>query len=141
MDQFITFASHNTILVVAIILVSLMLIHSLVGEKLRGYSSVSPSESTQMINRDDALILDVRESNEYSQGHIINSLHIPLSGLKTRMKDLEKHKAKKVIVACRSGHRSSQACANLKKEGFEQVFNLRGGVMAWESANLPLIKK
>ena len=141
MDQFITFASHNTILVVAIILVSLMLIHSLVGEKLRGYSSVSPSESTQMINRDDALILDVRESNEYSEGHIINSVHIPLSSLKTRMKDLEKYKAKKVIVACRSGHRSSQACANLKKEGFEQVFNLSGGVMAWESANLPLIKK
>jgi len=141
MDQLITFASHNTILVVAIVLVSLMLIHSLVGEKLRGYSSVSPTESTQMINHDDALILDVRESNEYSEGHIINSLHIPLSGLKNRMKDLDKHKTKKVIVACRSGHRSSQACATLKKEGFEKVFNLRGGVMAWESANLPLIKK
>ena len=140
MDQLITFASHNTILVVAIVLVSLMLIHSLVGEKLRGYSSVSPTESTQMINHDDALILDVRESNEYSEGHIINSLHIPLSGLKKRINDLDKHKAKKVIVACRSGHRSSQACATLKKEGFEHVYNLRGGVMAWESANLPLIK-
>lgn len=141
MDQLITFASHNTILVVAIVLVSLMLIHSLVGEKLRGYSSISPAESTQMINRDDALILDVRESNEYSEGHIINSLHIPLSALKTRMSDLEKHKAKKVIIACRSGHRSSQACATLRKAGFEQVFNLSGGVMAWESASLPLIKK
>ena len=140
MDQLITFASHNTILVVAIVLVSLMLIHSLVGEKLRGYSSVSPTESTQMINHDDALILDVRESNEYSEGHIINSLHIPLSGLKKRINDLDKHKTKKVIVACRSGHRSSQACATLKKEGFEHVFNLRGGVMVWESANLPLIK-
>lgn len=141
MNQLIAFASHNTILVIAIVIVSLMLIHSLVGERLRGYSSVSPSESTQMINRDDALMLDVRESNEYSEGHIINSLHIPLSGLKTRMKELEKYKSKKVIVACRSGHRSSQACNNLKKEGFEQVFNLSGGVMAWESANLPLIKK
>lgn len=141
MDQLITFASHNTILVVAIVLVSLMLIHSLVGEKLRGYSSVSPAESTQMINRDNALMLDVRESNEHSEGHIINSLHIPLSGLKTRMKDLEKYKTGKVIVACRSGHRSSQACATLKKEGFEQVFNLSGGIMAWESANLPLVKK
>lgn len=141
MDQLITFASHNTILVVAIVLVSLMLIHSLVGEKLRGYSSVSPAESTQMINRDNALILDVRESNEHSEGHIINSLHIPLTSLKTRMKDLEKHKTGKVIVACRSGHRSSQACATLRKEGFEQVFNLSGGVMAWESANLPLVKK
>lgn len=141
MDQFITFASNNTILVVAIIIVSLMLIHSLVGEKLRGYSSISPSESTQMINRDDALILDVRENNEFSEGHIINALHIPLSSLKTRMSELEKHKTKKIIIACRSGHRSSQACANLKKEGFAEVFNLSGGVMAWENANLPLIKK
>lgn len=141
MDQLITFTSNNTILVVAIIIVSLMLIHSLVGEKLRGYSSVSPAESTQMINHDDALILDVRENNEYSTGHIINSVHIPLSSLKTRMNDIEKYKTKKVIVACRSGHRSSQACTNLKKEGFEQVFNLGGGVMAWESANLPLVKK
>ncbi len=140
MDQLIIFTSNNTILVIAIIIVSLMLIHSLVGEKLRGYSSVSPAQSTQMINHDDALLLDVRESNEYTTGHIINSLHIPLSSLKTRMAELEKHKSNKVIVACRSGHRSSQACANLKKEGFEQVFNLRGGVMAWESANLPLVK-
>ena len=141
MDQLITFTSNNTILVVAIILVSLMLIHSLVGERLRGYSSVSPTESTQMINRDDALIIDVRESNEYCTGHIINSVHIPLSSLKGRLKELEKHKTQKIILACRSGNRSSQACATLKKEGFEQVFNLSGGVMAWESANLPLIKK
>lgn len=141
MDQLITFTSNNTILVVAIIFVSLMLIHSFIGEKLRGYNSVSPAQSTQMINRENALILDVRENNEYGEGHIINSLHIPLSNLKTRLSDLEKHKAQKVIVACRSGHRSSQACANLKKEGFEQVFNLSGGVMAWENANLPLVKK
>lgn len=141
MDQLITFTSNNMILVVAIVLVSLMLIHSLVGESLRGYSSISPTESTQMINRDDALIVDVRESNEYSTGHIINSVHIPLSSLKSRVKELEKHKTQKIILACRSGHRSSQACATLKKEGFEQVFNLSGGVMAWESANLPLIKK
>lgn len=141
MDQLITFASHNTILVVAIILVSLMLIHSLVGEKLRGYSSITPAESTRMINQDDAVVIDVRESNEYSEGHIINSLHIPLVSLKTRLKDIEKYKAKKVIIACRSGNRSSSACATLKKEGFENVFNLGGGVMAWESANLPLVKK
>ena len=141
MDQLITFTSNNTILVVAIVIVSLMLIYSLVGEKLRGYSSVSPSQSTQMINHDDAVIIDVRENNEYSSGHIINSIHIPLSSLKTRLDSIEKHKSQKIIVACRSGHRSSQACATLKKAGFEQVFNLSGGVMAWESASLPLIKK
>lgn len=141
MDQLITFTSNNTILVIAIVLVSLMLIHSLVGEKLRGYSSISPAQSTQMINRENAVILDVRENNEYSDGHIINSIHIPLSNLKTRMTELEKYKTQKVIILCRSGNRSSQACAKLKKAGFEQVFNLSGGVMAWENASLPLIKK
>lgn len=94
-----------------------------------------------MINHDDAVVIDVREVNEYSDGHIINSLHIPLSNLNTRISELKKHKANKVIVACRSGHRSANACANLRKAGFEQVFNLSGGVMAWEKANLPLIKK
>lgn len=141
MDQLITFTSNNTILVAAIVIVTLMLMYSLVGEKLRGYSSVTPAVSTQMINHDDAVVIDVRESNEYSEGHIINSIHIPLSSLKTRLNNIEKHKSQKVIIACRSGHRSSQACATLKKEGFEQVFNLSGGVMAWESAGLPLIKK
>lgn len=141
MDKLIIFTSNNTMLVIAIIIVSLMLINNLLGERLRGYSSISPTQSTQLINRENALILDVRENNEYSEGHIINSLHIPLSNIKTRMNELEKYKSQNVIVACRSGNRSSHACATLKKEGFEQVFNLSGGVMAWKSANLPLIKK
>ena len=141
MDQLFTFTSNHPILVVAIIVVSLMLIHSFFGEKLRGYSSVTPAQSTQMINRENAVIIDVRENNEYTGGHIVNSVHIPLSNLKTRIEELNKYKNQKVIVACRSGHRSSQACANLKKEGFVEVFNLSGGVMAWENASLPLIKK
>ena len=141
MDQLISFISNNVILVATIIIVLFMLMNNLFGEKLRGYSSVTPSQSTQLINHDDAMIIDVREVNEYSDGHIINSVHIPLSSLKTRMSEIEKHKANKVIVACRSGHRSANACANLKKAGFEHVFNLSGGVMAWQNANLPLIKK
>lgn len=141
MDQLITFTSNNTILVISIIIVSLMLIHSFLGEKLRGYNSVTPVQSTQMINRENAIVIDVREINEYSDGHIIDSVHIPLSNLNTRMTELDKHKSQKVIVACRSGHRSSNACAKLKKNGFEEVYNLSGGVMAWQNANLPLIKK
>jgi rhodanese-related sulfurtransferase len=141
MDQLITFTSNNTILVIAIIIVAFMLLNNLFAEKLRGYTSITPIESTQMINHDDALVLDVREMKEYGEGHILNSVHIPLSNLKNRLSEIDKHKPKKIIVACRSGHRSSHACASLKKNGFEQVYNLRGGVMAWQNANLPLIKK
>ncbi len=141
MDQLIAFISHNTLLVIAIVIVAAMLLNSLFAEKLRGYRSVTPSQSTLMINHDDAIVLDVRENNEYAAGHIINAIHIPLSTLNNRLNEIDKHKNKKIIVACRSGHRSSHACATLKKQGFDEVYNLSGGVMAWENAGLPLVKK
>ena len=140
MDQLLTYSTNHPFIVGGIIVVSFMLINSFFAEKLRGYSSVSPTESTLMINREDAQILDVREMNEYSGGHIVNAIHIPLSNLNSRLSELEKFKDKKVIVSCRSGHRSGNACANLKKAGFTEVFNLRGGVTAWQNANLPLVK-
>lgn len=141
MNQLILFSSNHPILVIAIIVVTLMLIYSFIGDKFRGFSSVSTTESTQLINREDAVIVDVRENNEYSKGHIVNSVHIPLASFKQRITELEKYKDKPIIVACRSGHRSAQACSDLKKAGFENIHNLSGGIMAWETANLPLTKR
>ena len=89
----------------------------------------------------NAVVLDVREDNEYLKGHIINSVHIPLSYLSNRIGELDKHKDKPIIVSCRSGQRSGQACAMLKKQGFENVYNLSGGMMAWQNDNLPVTKK
>ena len=140
MEHLLTFTTSHPFLVGGIVVVAMMLINSLFAEKLRGYSSVTPTQTTQMINHENAIILDVREMKEYSSGHIVNSVHIPLSNLKTRISELDKYKNQKIIVSCRSGNRSSQACASLKKEGFEEVFNLSGGIMAWENASLPLVK-
>ena len=140
MDHLLTFITSHPVLVGGIVVVTMMLINSLFAEKLRGYTSVTPTQTTQMMNHENAIILDVREMKEYSSGHIVNSVHIPLSNLKTRISELDKYKNQKIIVSCRSGNRSSQACASLKKEGFEEVFNLSGGIMAWENASLPLVK-
>lgn len=140
MAQYIEFATNNLILTVALLVILYMLMWSYIGPRLRGYLSATPSEATMLINREDAVVVDVRETNEFKTGHIVNSVHIPLNFLKERLSDLDKHKSKPVIVACRSGHRSGQACSLLKKSGFENVYNLRGGVMAWESASLPLQK-
>ena len=126
---------------VALLVITSMLLMSTFGERLRGYQSRSPGEATMLINREDAIVLDVRETNEFQTGHIVNSVHIPQGSLKDRLGELEKHKDKPIVVACRSGHRSGQACSVLKKSGYENVYNLSGGVMAWESANLPLQKK
>ncbi|MDZ7803426.1 rhodanese-like domain-containing protein [Thiohalophilus sp.] len=141
MDQLTTFVTNNWILVGALIVILFLLVYSYIGGSLRGYASTSPSEAVKMINREDALVLDVREDTEYQEGHIINAMHLPLSQLNDQMKKLEKHKEQPIIVACRSGQRSGQACATLKKAGFDNVYNLGGGILAWKNANLPLVNQ
>ncbi len=103
-----------------------------------GGPSVNTLEATQMINREEALMLDVREQAEYAQAHILNSRGLPLSQIEARIGDLEKFKDKPVIVVCASGNRSSAAAAILRKNGFSRVFNLSGGLAAWQQAGLPL---
>ena len=141
MDKYIQFLTDHYMLSGAWLAVAGILIYSFFSARLRGFSAIHPAMATQLINRENALILDVREDNEYREGHIVNSLHIPVGYLGDRMKELEKYKDRPIIVGCRSGQRSSQACAMLKKQGFDAVYNLNGGIMAWKNDNLPLTKK
>lgn len=106
-----------------------------------GVNSISVNEATLLINRQDALILDVRETAEWSAGHIPNSRHIALGHLEKRLSEIEKHKDKPVIVICASGNRSGTGCRLLRKAGFQQVNNLAGGIGAWGDAGLPMTKK
>jgi rhodanese-related sulfurtransferase len=140
-DLYINFVSHNWMLIIALVVILVMLFLNLFGNKLRGYEVIDPIGSVKLINHEDAVVLDVRENNEYHNGHILNSIHIPQGNLASRITELEKYKTKPIIVGCRSGNRSGHACALLKKQGFETVYNLKGGVMAWQSANLPLTRK
>ena len=116
-----------------------MLIWSFIGSKLSGIEEADTLKATRLYN-DDALILDVREDKEFSAGHIPKAKHIPLGQLASRLQELEKFKAKPVLVTCRSGQRSARACGMLKKAGFETVYNQAGGIIAWERANLPVAK-
>jgi len=100
----------------------------------------STLEATQMINRQDALVIDVREDAEYAKGHIVGARHIPLAQLEARAKELQKFKSKPVITCCETGNRSSAAIATLKKLGFENVYNLAGGYAGWQQAGLPVEK-
>jgi rhodanese-related sulfurtransferase len=105
-----------------------------------GGPSVNTLEATQLINRQDALVVDVREQTEYAQSHILNARLLPLSQLEARIGDIEKFKDKPVIVYCASGSRSSSAAAILRKSGFSNVANLSGGFAAWQQAGLPVQK-
>ena len=97
-------------------------------------------EGVQRMNRKDAVVLDVREEKEYNTGHITGAKHFPLAALDKRAGELKKFAKKPVLVVCASGARSRAACAALKKQEFEDVALLAGGMGAWQQASLPVEK-
>ncbi len=107
----------------------------------RSGNQISPAQATLMMNRDDAVVIDVRESGEWATGHIPNARHIPAGQLEKRIAELEKFKSRALIVNCHAGNRSLGACSVLHKHGFEKVFNLNGGIAAWREAGLPVTTK
>lgn len=141
MSQFFEFATNHWDLFLALAIILAMLMGNALGSRISGYTQVDAVDAVRIINHQDAVVLDVREDKEFADGHILDSLHIPLGKLAGRLDELANHKEKSIIVSCRSGHRSATACARLRKEGFTSVYNLRGGVLAWQSAGLPLQKK
>lgn len=133
------FIQNNLGLVLLVIVSGLMLVWPPIGRRLSGIREVGAMEATQLINHQNAVVLDVREDSEYYAGHIPHSMHVPLGQL-AKHQELEKIKGRPVIALCRSGMRSSHACRVLRKNGFEQVYNLAGGITAWERANMPMEK-
>jgi len=101
---------------------------------------VNTLEATQLINRSDALVIDLRTADEYAKGHILGAKNIPLADLERRRGELEKHKAKPVIMHCGNGNSSGAGVALLRKNGFASVHNLAGGYAAWQAAGLPVQK-
>ncbi len=141
MSQLFEFFGNHPILTLALVITLIMLVGSEIQRRLRSIQDVGPMEAIRLLNQQNALFIDTRTENEYKEGHILDALHIPLGDLERRADELNKYKARTLIAYCRSGHRSASAGGKLKKLGFETVYNLGGGIMAWQSANLPVTRK
>ncbi|KAA6187277.1 rhodanese-like domain-containing protein [Thiohalocapsa marina] len=136
--QLLEFLGNHWILFMALgVILGLLTYNLIVGDK----GSVDPMGATALINQKNAAIIDVRPAADFAKGHIINAVNIPMNGFKNQTAALGKYKDKPIIVNCRSGSQSQAACHVLRKAGFPEVYNLKGGVMAWENANLPLTRK
>ncbi len=104
-------------------------------------SQLSPLEATLLINREDAIVIDIRDPGEYAQGHVPNARHIPAGELARRSGELEKWKNQPLILCCATGARSSSALQTLRQAGFDRLYNLRGGMMEWQKAGQPTSRK
>lgn len=111
-----------------------------VARLFRGYKSLRPGELTSLINRDNALVVDLSATGDFEKGHIPGSRNVTLSQFDPENKILSAAKSLPVVMVCRSGQTSGGAAKRLKKAGFENVFLLEGGIAAWQAADLPLVK-
>jgi rhodanese-related sulfurtransferase len=135
------FIRHNLLLIALALVSGGMLLWPLLRRGTTGATDVSPTEAVLLINRENALVLDVRNADEFAKGHITDARNIPLAELESRLGELFKFKDKALLVNCQGGVRSASACAVLKKGGFNKVYNLEGGVNAWVQAKLPVLKE
>jgi rhodanese-related sulfurtransferase len=143
LEQFFAFLQKNPfhlLLFGTAVITGGMLIWPLISRGARVGREVTTLEAVQLINRRDALVVDIRDAAEYGTGHITGSRHIPARELAERLKDIEKFKSRPVIVACRTGSRAGASAEVLRKGGFGEVLVLRGGIAAWQQAGMPLEK-
>jgi rhodanese-related sulfurtransferase len=135
----VDFLWKEKLLVAVAVASGTMLLWPLVRRSTGG-PQVSPTQATLLINREDAVVIDVREANEYASGHVLGAKNLPLARLASPGADVVKRKDRPVIVYGGDGDRALKAAAALKKQGFTRVLNLSGGIGAWQQAGLPVEK-
>lgn len=134
------FVIHNWYLFVALGVILFLLVAGPIRQQMYGIRNINTAQAVGVLNRENGVVVDVCEPKEFSAGHVPNAINLPLSSFKDRLREIEKHKNRPVIVSCRSGNRSLRAAVILRQHGFATVYNLAGGLQAWERDNLPLEK-
>lgn len=136
MDQYIEFVVNHWWLVG---IWAAFLIALLWDNNRRNGQTVSTAEATTMINRQDALVLDIRDKADFKAGHLVNAINIPYASLAQRMNELEKERERPIVLVCKTGQTVSMAGKMLREKGFNAV-RMKGGMMEWNSQHLPVVK-
>ncbi|MCY4130679.1 MAG: rhodanese-like domain-containing protein [Gammaproteobacteria bacterium] len=137
MEQFFEFIANHWLLTGTF---AALLVAFFINEMKRSGQSISSQQLVNLVNLEKAVVLDVRDTGEFSAGHITDAINIPHSSLQTRMKELEKFKERPIVIVCKMGQHAGSMGTMLKKAGFRNVSRLRGGLSAWQAENMPLIK-
>jgi rhodanese-related sulfurtransferase len=137
MELFLQFVVFKWYLFGALaVLLGLLIAH----ESRKGGAALSPAQLTDLVNREEAVVIDLRDANEFRQGHIVSSINMPFGKLSERIAELERYRDRPVVVVCKMGHHSGAVAKTLKEKGFERVYRLGGGILEWQGAQLPTVR-
>ncbi len=138
MERLLEFLGNHLLLSGAVAVVLILLVANELLRLFRGEKRLNPTEAVHIMNAQDAVVLDVRSAGDYKKGHILNARHVPMTKIEETGQQLGKYKNAPVLCYCALGSTAPQACDKLRKMGFQQVYSLRGGLNAWQNANLPV---
>lgn len=109
-------------------------------ESRKSGQSLTPQQAINLVNRENGVFLDLRESGEFGGGHIANAINIPASKLDGRLAELDKYREQPIILVCKMGQHSGAVGKKLQASGYAKVYRMSGGMMEWGQLQLPVVK-
>ena len=140
LPDLLAFAGRHPILSLALLGLTLAIILNELSAFTRGFKALGPAALTALVNRDNALVVDLRPHADFEKGHIPGSKNVQPSQFDPENKQLAAARSLPVVLVCKAGQASGDAAKRLRKAGFERVYVLDGGIGAWQQADLPLAK-
>ena len=134
------FAGRHPFLSLALAGLTLAILWTELSRLTRGFKALRPAQLTDLLNRENALLVDLSPSGDFEKGHIAGARNIAAGQFDPEHKQLAKVRDMTVVVTCKKGQASMAAAARLRKAGFSRVHWLEGGVAAWQQADLPLVR-
>ena len=137
-EQIFEFTGNHYILVSVFLA---LLVAFVINEGKRGGAAISPTNLVTLVNKQGAVIVDIRDGKEFGNGHIAGAVNIPFAGFDSHMAELEPFKDKPIVLVCKIGQHAGTIGRRLKAQGYENVRRLAGGMGEWTASNLPVVKK
>lgn len=138
MEELLAFVARHPLLFSALGVVALLIVANELHGTLRGGRRLTPVEAVRLSNDRDARFVDVRTPADFKRGHVIGAVNIPASKIDSSQKELGKLKGTPMVVYCALGASAPGVVEKLRKQGFEEVYAMRGGINAWQQAGLPI---
>ncbi len=140
LPELLDFARAHLLLSLGLAALTVALVLNEFAALFRGYKALAPAGLTALVNRDNALVVDLRPVADFDKGHIPGAKNVQMSQFDPENKRLAAAKTLPVILVCKNGQTAGSAAKRLRKAGFEHVYMLEGGIQAWQQADLPLVK-